>query len=221
MAKAPFDISTQLPDALTRSVYAGVGATDRVVEIIREAVADVQKRVHAAQQDIQKTVGSLDYQPRALREQATRAVNAGVDTLGKDAEARRRALEQSLGGLQSDAKHVPVRLQQLVEEQVATAGDTYDELVRRGETVVGRIRHQPSTRETTASARTTVAKAKTTRTQGTTAAKTSASTVKKTTRKSPAKSSAKATATSAKQTATDAATATTDAAAKVGDGQAT
>jgi heparin binding hemagglutinin HbhA len=219
MAKAPFDISTQLPDALTRSLYAGVGVTDRVVEIVREAVADVQKRVHAAQQDIQKTVGALDYQPHALREQATRAVSASVDTLGKDAEARRRALEHSLGGLQSEAKNVPVRLQQLVEGQVATAGDTYDELVRRGETVVGRIRRQPPTQETTASARTTVAKARTTRTQGTSAAKDSASTVKKTARKSPASSSAKATGTSAKKTATGAAKATTDAAAKLGDGQ--
>jgi hypothetical protein len=217
MAKAPFDIPTQLPDALTRPIYAGVGVTDRVVEIVRETVADVQKRVHQAQQDISKTVGGLDYQPRALREQATKAVSAGVDTLAKDAEARRRALEQSLGDLQSDAKNVPVRVQQLVGDQVATAGETYDELVRRGETVVGRIRRQQSTRETAAAAQTTVAKARTTRTQATRAAKQSASTARKTARKSPAKSSAKATGTSARKTAAAAATAATDAAAKLGD----
>jgi hypothetical protein len=217
MANSRFDISTQLPVAISRPIYAGVGVTDRIVEIVREAVADVQKRVHEAQQDVQKTVGALDYQPRALREQATKAVSAGVDTLGKDAEARRRALEKSLGDLQSEAKNVPVRLQHLVGDQVATAGETYDELVRRGETLVGRIRRQQSTRETTASAQTTVAKARTTRTQATTAAKKSASTAQKTARTSPAKSSAKATGTAAKKTATGAAKATTDAAAKVGD----
>ena len=45
MAKARFDIPTQLPDAVSRPIYAGVGATDRVVAVVRSAVADVQKRV--------------------------------------------------------------------------------------------------------------------------------------------------------------------------------
>ena len=217
MAKARVDIPTQLPVGVTRPIYAGVGATDRVVEVVRGAVADVQKRAIAVQHDVQKTVTGLDYQPRALREQATRAITVGVDTVGKDAQARRRFVEQRLADLQTEARNLPVRLQKLVDEQVANAGETYDELVRRGETLVGRIRRQPSTREAGAAAQTTTAKAKTTRTQATKTAKKSASTAKKTARKSPAKSSAKATATSAKKAASKATEATTQAASKVGD----
>ena len=217
MSKARFDIPTQLPIAVTRPVYAGVGVTDRVVEAVRGAVADVQKRAIAVQQDVQKTVSGLDYQPQALRDQATRAVSAGVDTLGKDAQARRRVAEQRLAAVQADARSLPVRLQKLVDEQVTSAVETYDELVRRGETLVGRIRRQSATQEATTAAQTTTAKAKTTRTQATKTAKTTTSTAKKTARKSPAKSSAKASATSAEKTATKTAKATSAAAKKVGD----
>jgi hypothetical protein len=217
MAKARFDIPTQLPVAVARPVYAGVGATDRVVAVVREAVADVQKRAVAAQHDVQKTVAGLDYQPQALREQATRAVTSGVHTVSQDAQARRRAVEHQLAELRADARNLPVRLQKLVDDQVTQAVESYEELVKRGETLVGRIRGQQSTREATASAQTTTAKAKTTRTQATKAAKKSASTAKKNARKSPAGSSAKATRTSAKKTAAKTARATTDAASKVGD----
>ena len=120
MVKAKFDIPNQLPTSVARPLYAGVGATDRVVEVVREAVADVQERARA----FQKTVTGLDYQPQALREQATHAVTAGVDVIGKDAQARRHALEQR------------------VADQVATAESTYDDLVKLGETLVGRIRRQ-------------------------------------------------------------------------------
>lgn len=184
MAKARFDIPTQIPASVARPLYAGVGVTDRVVEAVRETVADVQKRAVAVQQDVTKTVTGLDYQPQALRREA----------------------------------------QRLVDAQVATAGDALGHLVKRGETLVGRIRRQSSTKATVESANTTTAKAKTTRTQATktaTAAKksvkrTASSTTKKAA-KSPARSSAKATATSAKKTASSAARATTAAAKKVGD----
>ena len=223
MAKARFDIPTQLPVVVARPVYAGVGATDRAIEVVRGAVADVQKRAVAVQHDLSKTMTDLDYQPQALREQAARALTERVDTIGKDAQSGLKALEQLLADLQSDAQNLPVRLQKLVDEQVASAVasavETYDELVRRGETVVGRIRQQPATREAAAAAETTKAKAKTTRTQATRTAKKSASTAKKTARKSPAKSSAKATATSAKKTASSTVEATTDAASKVGDSE--
>jgi hypothetical protein len=217
MAKARFDIPTQLPVAVARPVYAGVGATDRVVEVVRGAVADVQKRALAVQHDMQQTVAGLDYQPQALREQATRAVTAGVDTLGKDAQARRRAVEQVFADIQADARNLPVRLQKLVDGQVTQAFETYGELVRHGETLVGRIRGQQATREAASSAHTTTAKAKTTRTQATKTAKKSASAAKKTAGNSPATSSAKATATSAKKTAAKTAQATSEAASKIGD----
>lgn len=196
--RAKLDIPTQLPERVTRPLYAGVGATDRVVEVVRAAAADLQARAVA----IQKQVSDLEYQPQALRRQAAQAVTARVDAL------------------QSDAKDLPVRLQKLVDDQVATAGVTFDDLVKRGETLVGRIRRQPSTAATTSSAKTTTAKAKTTRTQASKTASTAKKSASRTTKKaakSPARSSAKATSTAAKSTASNATRAAADAAKKVGD----
>lgn len=209
-----FDIPTQLPERVTRPFYAGVGVTDRVVEVVRDAVADVQQRALA----FQKSVAGLEYQP--LRRQATQAMTARVDEIGKDAQARRRALEERVAALPSEAKGLPVRLQKLVDDQVATAGVTFDELVKRGEVLVGRIRRQPSTAATTSSAKTTAAKAKTTRTQASKTASTAKKSAARTTKKaakSPARSSTKATATAAKATAANATRAAGDAAQKVGD----
>ena len=70
MAKTRPEIPTQLPVVVVRPLYAGVGATDRVVEVVRAAVADARKRAAAAQADVQETVSGLDYQPKALREQS-------------------------------------------------------------------------------------------------------------------------------------------------------
>jgi len=220
MAKARFDIPAQLPASVARPIHAGIGVTDRMVAVVRVVLADVQKRAAEVQKDVQKTVSGIDYQPQALRQQATQAVTARVDALGKDARAGRRAVEKRVAGVQAEAKDLPVRLQKLVDGQVASAGSTFDGLVKRGETLVVRIRRQPSTTATTTSAKTTKAKAKTTRTQAAKTAKTAKKSTTRTTKKaakSPARSSAKATATAAKKTASNAAQATTDAAQKLGD----
>jgi hypothetical protein len=219
MAKAKFDIRTEA----TRPLYATVGVTDLAVSAVREYVADVQKRFAGVQKDVQKSVSGIDLQPQALRDQAVTVVNSRVDALAKDAKARRAAIEARVAELQAEARAYPSKVQALVNENVATAGDAYGDLVKRGETLVGRIRRQESTKRTASSAKTTSAKAKTTKTQSAKATKSTArkttSTAKKTAaKKSTApKSSAKATATAAKKTASNAAEATTDAAAKVGD----
>jgi uncharacterized protein YoxC len=223
MAKATFDIPTQFSAAATRPLYAGVGVTDLVVGAVRDYVADVQKRLD----EVQKTVTSLDVQPQVLRDQAAKVVSTSVETLNKDAQARRRVIEQRVAELQSEVQTLPTRLQKLVDEQVTTAGDTYAGLVKRGESLVGRIRRQQSTQDAASSATTTVTKAKTTRTQAAKTASSSATTVKKAAKKtakstatkakkSPARSSAKATRTSAAKTASSAAKAATTAAGKVG-----
>ena len=191
MAKAKFDIKTEA----ARPLLAGVGVTDLAVERVRGYVADVQKKFAGVQKDVQKSVNDLDLQPQALREQAVTVVNARV------------------AELQAEAKAYPAKVQALLNDNVAS----YDELVKRGETLVGRIRRQESTKRTASSAKTTTAKAKTTTTQAKKTAAKTTSTAKKTAKKSPATSSAKATATAAKKTAAGAANAATDAAAKVGD----
>ena len=219
MAKAKFDIKTEA----TRTFYAGAGVADLAVEAVREYVADVQKKLAGVQGDVQKRVEGFELEPNALRDQAVTVVNARVEALAKDAKARRAAIEARVAELQAEAKAYPAKVQALVAENVGTAGDTYADLVKRGETLVARVRRQESTKATAASAKKTTTKAKTTTTQAKKATKSTAkkttSTAKKTAAKksAPAKSSAKATATTAQETVANAAEATTDAAAKVGD----
>ena len=198
MAKAKFDIKTEA----TRSLYAGAGVADLAVETVREYVAKGQTRFAG----VQKDVAGFDYSPQALRQQ----VNARVEALSKEAKARRAAAEARVADLRKEATT-------LVSENADTATDAYGDLVKRGETLVARIRRQEATKATTRSAKTTTSMAKTTSTPAKKTAKKSTSAAKKTAKKSPAKSSAKATGTAAKSTASNAAKATTDAAAKVGD----
>lgn len=198
MAKAKFDIKSEA----TRGLYAGAGVADLAVETVREYVTEVQTRFAG----VQKDVAGFDYSPQALRQQ----VNARVEALSKDAKARRAAAEARVAELRKEATT-------LVSENADTATDAYGDLVKRGETLVARIRRQEATKATTRSAKTTTSKAKTTSTQAKKTAKKSTTQAKKTAKKSPAKSSAKATTTAAKSTASNAAKATTDAASKVGD----
>ena len=203
MAKATFDIKTEV----TKPLYAGVGATDLAVELVRGYVATAQERFAKVQKDVQ----GFEFKPQALRDQAVTVVNARVDSISKDAKARRAAIEARVAELQKQA-----------QKQAQTLPEAYGDLIGRGEKLVGRVRRQQSTQQTVKSAKTTTAKAKTTKTQGAKKASSTAKATKTAAKKTAAKktgtkSSAKATATAAKKTATSAAKATTDAAAKVGD----
>jgi len=179
MATAKFDIRTEA----TKSLYAGVGVTDLAVEMVRDLVADTQTRFATVQKDVTARVADVQKQaanPKALREQATEVVTARVDALTKDAKARRRAIESRVADLQAEALAYPAKVQGLVDANVATATDAYTDLVKRGESLVGRIRRQQSTKDTVASAKTTVAKAKTTTTQAKKAADAEATATKRT-----------------------------------------
>jgi hypothetical protein len=204
MAKAKFDIKSEA----TRPIYAYVGVTDLAVEAVRGSVTDVQKRFN----EVQTRVSDFDFEPKALRQQAVTIVNARVESIANQAQARRAAIEARVAELQELAK------------------DTYTDLVVRGETLVERIRKQESTQAAVKSGKTTSAKAKTTRTQAGKGASATAKTAKSsaqraaksttTTAKKQStrpKSSAKATATTAKKTGAAATKATSQAAKKVGD----
>jgi heparin binding hemagglutinin HbhA len=128
---AKFDIKTEA----TKGLHAGVGAADLAIEAVKEYVSEAQKkaqkRFEAAQKDAQKaftsaqkSVKGFEFQPQALRSQATTVLNARVEELSKDAKARRTAVEKRVAELQGDAT------------------DTYQDLVKRGETVVKRLRKQ-------------------------------------------------------------------------------
>jgi prophage DNA circulation protein len=145
MAKAKFDIKIEA----TRPLYAGVGVADAAVEVVREYVADVQKKFAEVQKDVQtrvadvqKSVTTLELEPKALREQAVTVVNARVDALSKDAKARRAAIEARVAELQTEAKALPAKVQAAVTENVATVTDAYGDLAQRGEALVAKLRKQ-------------------------------------------------------------------------------
>jgi heparin binding hemagglutinin HbhA len=126
-----FDLKTEA----TKGLHAGVGAADLAFETVKEYVAEAQKRFEGYQKDAQKAFGSaqksvqksvkdFEFQPQALRSQATTVLNARVEVLSKDAKARRTAIEKRVADLQGDAT------------------ETYEGLAKRGETVVKRFRKQ-------------------------------------------------------------------------------
>ena len=141
MAKAKFDIKDIKTEA-QRGLHAGVGAADLAIETVKEYVTEAQKRFEGYQKDAQKaftsaqkSVKDLEFQPKALRTQATTVLNARVEELSKDAKARRDAVEKRVAELQTEA-------QKFVTGNVSTATGTYDSLAKRGEKVVKRFRKQ-------------------------------------------------------------------------------
>ncbi len=138
MAKATFDIKSEAQ----RGLHAGVGAADLAIETIKDVVADAQKVLEGVQKDAQKaftsaqrSVKGFEFQPQALRSQATTVVGSRVDELSKDAKARRTAIEKRVADLQTEA-------QKFVAENVETAAGTFEQLAKRGEKVVKRIRKE-------------------------------------------------------------------------------
>lgn len=228
MAKTKFDLKTEA----TKPFLATVGVTDLAVEVVRDFVTETQTRLAGVQKDVTASVADAQKNlanPKALRKQAVTVVNARVDALTTDAKARRKAIEARVAELQAEAKTYPAKVQTLVDNNVTEAIETYTDLVKRGESLVGRIRRQESTKATVKSAKTTVSKAKATTTQAKKTATQAKTAVKKatTTAKTSAKpavkeaaatkSSAKATVTAAQKTADNAVEAVADAAEKLGD----
>jgi heparin binding hemagglutinin HbhA len=140
--KTKFDLRTEAQKGL----HAGVGAADLALETVKQYVAEAQKkaqqRFEAAQKDAQKafstaqkSVRDFDFEPKALRDQATTVFSTRVEELSKDAKARRTAVEKRVAGLQTEA-------QKFVTGNVETATGTYDKLAKRGEKVVKRVRKE-------------------------------------------------------------------------------
>jgi len=131
-----FDIPTiDVKGEAARGLHAGVGAADLAIETVREYVADAQKKAQKRFEDYQKdaqkaltsaqkSVKGFEFQPKALRSQATTVFTARVEDLSKDAKARRAAIEKRVVELQGDAT------------------DTFEDLVKRGEKVVKRLRKE-------------------------------------------------------------------------------
>lgn len=136
MAKATFDFRSEA----TKGLHAGVGAADLAVETVKGYAKDAQKRFEGVQKDaqklvadVQKSVKDFDFQPKALRSQATTVFTARVDELSKEATTRRDLIEKRVASLQADA-------QKFVTTNLETATDTYGDLAKRGERLVRQFR---------------------------------------------------------------------------------
>ena len=174
-----------------------------------------------------------------IKTEATRPLYASVGVVDRAAELVRgsvqdaqkrlaevrasvRGIELEPAALQVRARELPVRLQEVLEENEVS----YDQLVTRGEVLVASIRNQESTKTTAREAKVTSAKAKTTRPQAKKAGSATSRTVKSAARSTAStatrqatrpKSSAKATGTAARKSAAAGAKAASQAAKKVGD----
>ena len=125
-AMAKFDIKTEA----TKPLYAGVGVTDLAVELVRDYVTVAQKRV-SRPRPRRTSARSSSSRRRCATRPATR-----VDAISKDAKAAVPDREAVAAGL--------------VDENLATVGDAYGDLINRGESLVTRIRKQESTKATVA-----------------------------------------------------------------------
>ena len=161
-------MQTEAQKSAQRVFHAGVGVTDFAVEAVRDYAAGTQKRVADGPQERRRL--------RAAR----------VQQRGRQDGQRPRSLA------------VPARVQKLVDVNVSAATDTYGDLVKRGQSLAGRIRRQQSTQDTVAAAETTVTKAKTTAYPGHQGGQGHQAAAAK--KRTAAKSSAKATGTAAKKT---------------------
>jgi F420-0:gamma-glutamyl ligase-like protein len=161
-------------------------------------------------------VGVTDLAVETVREYAAEAQKYAAEAQ-KSVQKRMADAQKSVVEFDPKATYSAIekRVVTLPATGLTTATDAYGDLVKRGQTLVGRIRRQSSTQEAVAAAETTVAKAKTTKTQASGAAKATKKTAAK--KRTAAKSSAKATGTAAKKTVSAGSRALVDAAQKVGD----
>lgn len=201
MAGAKFDIKSEA----TQALYAGAGVVDLAVEVVREYVSSTQAKVNEVQGDVQTRVKdaqekATSFKPETLRSSVT-----------KEAKERRAAIETKIADLQAEAKALPEKAKKAGDEYAASVNSAYEDLAKRGETLVARIRNQESTKEAVKSTKSTAARAKATKTSATKTAAAATTTAK--TASTTAKKTAKETAQTATTTAKKASTAPTKGAA--------
>ncbi len=152
---------------------------------------DIKRVIDAGVGVTDLAVGTVrDYAAEAQKRVAAAQQSVKETVTTFDPKATYTALEKRAKDLQAASR--------------STATDAYGDLVKRGQTLVGRIRRQPSTQEVVKAAESTKVKAKTTKTQ----AKKAATSTRR---------NVKATKTAAKKTVSAGSRALADASKKVGD----
>ena len=137
MANSTVDI---IKSQAARPLYAVAGATELAYEFATGYATEAQKTAQSRLADVQKSVGKLERDPKALQNQAVSAFNSRLDELTKDAKKAQGRFEARVTELQKDAQALPAKLQSEIDDAVTELAQTYAELVDRGEKLVAAIR---------------------------------------------------------------------------------
>ena len=190
-----------------KPVYAGAGVAGLAVEAVKEYVdtltavaqargAAVAARVYGYQKQV------AGFEPKSFADTVQGKATARVESLTAEAKARRAKVEARVGELQVDALALPDKVTSFYKETATEALGTYEDLAKRGEVFVARLRGE--TPAAPAAKKATAKKA--------TAKKAPAA--KSTAKKAPAAKKATATTTTATKATATKATATKAPAAK-------
>jgi heparin binding hemagglutinin HbhA len=136
-----------------KPVMAGAGVAGLAVETVRDYVGTVSKRVAGYRGDVTARVSGYSkqvtsFEPRSFAGTVQSGATARVGTLTAEARARRAAVESRVSGLQADAKALPGRFTSFYKETSAEAIEAYDDLAKRGEVLVARLRGEAPTQVT-------------------------------------------------------------------------
>lgn len=160
--KAPsFDVT--LPAVSPKPFYAGAGVADVAYEAVKEYATGVQKRIDgyrteatAKFADAKKSVTS--FEPKTL---PARAKASYADFSGQT--------KKTVTELQADVRAFPGKAKAKLDETTSSATGTFDDLAKRGEVFVAKLRGKPAPAPVKAPAtKTTPAKSTATRTSATT-----------------------------------------------------
>ncbi|WP_344041312.1 hypothetical protein [Nocardioides panacihumi] len=128
-----------------KPVYAGAAVAGMAVEAVKEYVdtltalaqtrrAAVTARVYGYQKQV------AGFEPKSFADSVQGKATARVESLTAEAKARRAKVEARVGELQVDALALPDKVTSFYKETATEALGTYEDLAKRGEVLVARLR---------------------------------------------------------------------------------
>lgn len=118
-----------LKKQLNQPLFAVAGASEAALDYARAYLLETQERL-----------AKVEFEPKAARGVAQRAVNARVDEISREAKRAQADFEKRVRELQKDAKAFPGKVQVQFLAALADLANTYVDLADRGEKFVAAIR---------------------------------------------------------------------------------
>jgi hypothetical protein len=118
-----------LKKQLNQSLFAVAGASEAALDYARAYLIETQERL-----------AKVEFEPKAARGAAQRAVNARVDQITRDAKKAQADFEKRVKDLQKDARSFPGKAQVQFLAALTDLVNSYVELADRGEKFVAAIK---------------------------------------------------------------------------------